>query len=150
MNLSSAIAPEDVILDLSISTKAVLIKKLAAHAAARTGLTEESILTALLGRERLGSTGIGHGVAMPHAPVPGLETSFAALMVLKKPIDFEAVDDLPVDVVFLLLSSPESSNEYLKILAAVARRMRDEQVMKILRGAKSEHAAYSILVEQPG
>ena len=149
MNLSSAIAPEDVILDLSISTKAVLIKKLAAHAAARTGLTEEAIHTALLGRERLGSTGIGHGVAMPHAPVPGLEASFAALMVLKKPIEFESVDDLPVDVVFLLLSSPEGSNDYLKILAAVARRTRDEQVMKMLRGAKTAPAAYSVLVEQP-
>ena len=84
----------------------------------------------------------------PGFPRQGL--GFAALMVLKKPIDFEAVDDLPVDVVFLLLSSPEGSNDYLKILAAVARRTRDEQVMKMLRGAKSEHAAYSILVEQPG
>lgn len=102
-----------------------------------------------MSRERLGSTGIGHGVAMPHAPVPGLETSFAALMVLKKPIDFDAVDDLPVDIVFLLLSPPEGSNEYLKILAAAARRLRDERVMTMLRGAKAATAAYSVLVEQP-
>lgn len=136
------------ILDLSIPTKIALIRKLAAHAAARTGLTEEAINMALLGRERLGSTGIGHGVAMPHAPVPGLETSFAALVVLKKPIDFEAVDDLPVDVVFLLLSSPEGRNEHLKILAAIARRMHDEQVMRMLRSARSTHDAYSILVGQ--
>lgn len=148
MNLSSVIKPEDVILDLSIATKANLINRLASHAAVRTGVGEQIIHSALLGRERLGSTGIGNGVAVPHAPVVGLVEPFAALVILKKPIDFEAVDDLPVDIVFLLLSSLEGTSEYLKILAAVARKTRGQTILQMLRSAKSPSAAYSILVEQ--
>lgn len=148
MNLSSVIKPVDVILDLSIATKASLINRLASHAAVRTGVGEQIIHSALLSRERLGSTGIGNGVAVPHAPVAGLVEPFAALVILKKPIDFEAVDDLPVDIVFLLLSSPEGTSEYLKILAAVARKTRGQTILQMLRSAKSPSAAYSILVEQ--
>ena len=148
MNLSSIIKPEDVILDLPISNKADLIKKLSTHAAARTGLDEGSIHAALLGREQLGSTGIGHGVAMPHAPIAGLETPFAALVILKKPIAFELVDELPVDIAFLLLSAPEGASEYLKILAAFARRTHEPSVLNMLRGAKSPLAAYSALIDQ--
>lgn len=147
MNLSSVIAPQDVILDLSVPTKAVLIRTLAAHAAARTGLEEDMIHTALMGREKLGSTGIGNGVAIPHAPVAGLDAPFATLVVLRKPIEFDAVDDLPVDIVFLLLSGGERTSEYLKILAAVARKTRDEQVLGLLRRAPSPAEAFSTLTD---
>lgn len=148
MNLASVILPEDVILDRSTSTKAALLKRLAAHAAARTGLGEEAIHAAILGRERLGSTGIGQGVAMPHAPVAGLAIPFAALAILKKPLDFESVDDLPVDIVFLLLTGSERNGDDLKILAAVARRTRNES--RLLRSARSAEAAHAILVGSSG
>ncbi|MGQ3671432.1 PTS sugar transporter subunit IIA [Xanthobacter sp. TB0136] len=148
MNLSSVIRPEDVILDLSVATKASLLQFLAGHAAGRTGVSGQVIHSALLGRENLGSTGIGNGVAVPHAPVEGLMAPFAALVILKKPVDFEAVDDLPVDIVFLLLSPPEGTGDYLKILAAVARKTRGDRMPDMLRGARSPAAAYSLLVQE--
>lgn len=146
MNLTSIIQPEDVILALSAQNKTDLLHRLSSHAAVRTGLEEGVIKSALIERERLGSTGIGHGVALPHAPVGGLVRPFAALAILKKPIDFAAVDDLHVDVVFLLLS-PEDTGEYLKILAVAARRMSDEFNLSILRQSKDVAAVYSVLIE---
>ncbi|MGV2979422.1 PTS sugar transporter subunit IIA [Camelimonas sp. ID_303_24] len=148
MNLASVLGPEDVLLALPAPTKADLIRKLAAHAAARTGLDAGAIEAALLGRERLGSTGVGNGVALPHAPIAGLEKPFAALAILKKPIDFDAVDDRPVDIVFLLLPAAGGSGEHLKILAAVARKTRAEPVLTQLRRARDASAAHAILTAQ--
>ncbi|GHE53866.1 PTS IIA-like nitrogen-regulatory protein PtsN [Camelimonas fluminis] len=145
MNLSSILALEDVILALPAPTKADLMRKLACHAAARTGLDAGVIEAALLGRERLGSTGVGNGVALPHASIAGLEKPFATLAVLKKPIEFDAVDDRPVDVVFLLLPAAGGSGAHLKILAAVARKTHEEPVLTLLRRARDPSAAYAIL-----
>lgn len=150
MNLSSVIDPQDVIPDLSAATKPALIDMLSEHAARRTGVDAKTIRAALLGRERLGSTGIGDGVAVPHAPVAGLGAPFAALAILRKAIDFEAVDDQPVDIVFLLLSPAGGSGDYLKILAAVARRTRDQKTLNMLRSATTAEDACSVLVGPAG
>lgn len=146
MNLSSIIRPEDVILDLTVSTKSALIGKLSAHAAARLGLEASAIQAALNGREELGSTGIGGGVAIPHASIEHLRAPFAALMMLKKAVEFDSVDEVPVDIVFLLLTPPENTGDSLKVLSAVARKARTEQILKNLRNTHSPAEAYAVLV----
>lgn len=148
MNLSAIILPEDVILDLPVSSKAELIKRLSAHAAARLGLDERIIRAALTSREELGSTGIGRGVAIPHAAVESLGSPFAILAVLRKAVDFESVDEIPVNVVFLLLTPPSRPGEHLTILSAVARKTSADQVLKVLRMARSPAAAYAVLVDE--
>lgn len=142
MNLSTVIRPEDVILKLAATTKSDLIEKLSAHAASRLGLGEATIRAALMAREDLGSTGIGGRVAIPHAMIEGVETPFGILAVLKRAIEFDAVDAEPVDIIFLLLAPPGSSGEHLKILSAIARRARNEEVLDLLRSASSVPLAY--------
>lgn len=147
MNLSNVIKAEDILIDLPVTSKAGLIKAMSSHAAVRTGIDQAVIQKALLKREELGSTGIGSGVAIPHTALEGLETPFTALAILEKAIDFESVDEVPIDVAFLLLSPPDQSPDYLKILSAVARRAHSDQVLKLLRSAGSPAKAYAILVD---
>lgn len=147
MDLSTVIKPEDVILDLAVPNKASLIGRLSSHAAARLGISDAAIRAALLAREELGSTGIGSSLAIPHAAIEGIGTPFAALAVLRRAIEFDAVDAQPVDIVFLLLTPPGASGDYLKILSTVARRTREDRVLGLLRAATSSGIAHAVLVE---
>ena len=104
MELADMIDPQDVLVDHRAASKAELLRDLAHLAAGRTGIDETVILDLLTGRERLGSTGIGNGIAIPHANVPELSAPFTLLVRLRQPIDFEAIDEAPVDIVFLTLS----------------------------------------------
>ncbi len=141
MELATLILPEDVILDLSVPSKTALLGRLAAHAAARLGTGEAAVRAALMAREELGSTGIGGRVAIPHASAEGLAAPFAALAVLRKAVDYDAVDGLPVDIVFMLLVPPGGAGEHLKLLSAFARRARDERVLERLRAAAAPDEA---------
>ncbi|ODT22663.1 MAG: PTS sugar transporter [Kaistia sp. SCN 65-12] len=147
MNLSDIIQAEDVLLGLSMPNKEKLIRALARHAASRLDIAEAVIYRALADRERLGSTGIGSGVAIPHAGVDGIDAAFGILMVLRKPIDFEAVDDEPVDIVFLVLTPEGRTAAHLNLLACFARRARSREFRARLRTATSPAAAYSVLTE---
>ncbi|MBK8630688.1 MAG: PTS sugar transporter subunit IIA [Sphingomonadales bacterium] len=108
------------------------------------GLDAASVIERLTERERLGSTGFGAGVAIPHGKVDGLEHVVGLFVQLQPPVDFDAIDDLPVDLVFCLLSPPDSGAEHLKALALVSRWMRDSAFVAKLRGAASSDAVLAL------
>jgi PTS system nitrogen regulatory IIA component len=135
MDIKSFLSPGDVLMDVSAPDKARLLQKLADRAASALDLPAERILRELSAREELGSTGTGSGIAIPHARIEGIKKPFGILARLKRPIDFNAIDDQPVDVVFLLLLPTAPAGEQLNALASVARRLRNPQILHSLRAA---------------
>jgi nitrogen PTS system EIIA component len=133
MNIKEFLSPSDTLIDLRASDKTRLLQELARRAAAALGLAPERISAEILKREELGSTGTGGGVAIPHARIQGLNRSFGVLARLDEPIDFEAIDGRPVDLVFLLLLPANPVGEQLKALASVARKLRDPACLRDLR-----------------
>lgn len=133
MQISDFLQPDNVVLGLSAPTKERLLQALSARAAKSLGLAETTIFTALANREKLGSTGMGQGIAIPHATLDGIDGPFSLLVRLAKPIDFDAVDEAPVDVVFLLLSPLDNQADALSALSCAARTLRDADFMKYLR-----------------
>lgn len=150
MELADIIEPRDVLVDYAIASKAELLRALANLASERTGLDEAEILGALTNRERLGSTGMGNGVAIPHANVPNLRSPLVLMVRLKRPIAFEAIDDMPVDIVFLALSSNQGSASHLNILSSIARSARSEAWLAAVRHASSPVALHALLAGAAG
>ena len=148
MMASDFVSLENVVLDLVAPSKAKVIETIAKKAAATLSIPQNVILDALLRRESLGSTGVGEGIAIPHAPVPGVTKPIGLLAKLAKPIDFEAIDGLPVDVVLVLLTPGDSRKEYLNVLACFARRLRSTEVTMRIRAAKSASDLYAAIAEQ--
>lgn len=144
-DLSDILPADNVDAGLTVANKKALFQQLAAAAARRTGLTGKTIVAALNERERLGSTGFGNGIAIPHGKIEGLPRVFGYFARLSSPIDFQSVDSLPVDLVFLLLSPPDAGAEHLKALAQVSRALRDRQMLAKLRGARSRDAMFALL-----
>lgn len=143
--LSPLLTDDHVILKLKAGSKTALLGELARRAAALTGLAEPVLASALAAREALGSTGFGHGIAVPHARIEGLSRVFGLLARLDKPLAFEAIDGKPVDLVFLLLSPTGANSEHLSVLAAVSRRLRDRAVADALRAARDAKDARALL-----
>jgi PTS system nitrogen regulatory IIA component len=139
------------ILTLAPGNKAELLDLLAAEAASRLGRKKEEILQPLLGREKLGSTALGRGVALPHTRLDWLESPLAILARLTHPIDFDARDDEPVDLVFLVLWPESASEGFLPALSDICRALRDQQLPRQLRQARSAEEALSRLqaADQP-
>lgn len=135
MQISEVLRPEDVLSDVSARSKTKLLALLSERAAPSLGVSKDEILGALQSRESLGSTGIGAGIAVPHAPVPGIDKPFALFVRLERPIDFEAIDDEPVDLVCLILTPPGEQAQYLKLLSSIARQLRSEEVVENIRSA---------------
>lgn len=146
MQLSDHLFFENVVLDLEVTSKRELILKLSDIASKKMGMELSVISSALASRENLGSTGIGHGVAVPHAIVEGIRVGVCMFVRLSKPIEFDAVDEVPVDLVALLLSSPEEQRQNLNLLSCIARLLRDEEKAETLRSAKTAEEAYALLV----
>lgn len=146
-DFSDILAPESVRHDLAAPTKKALFQSFAALAAARTGLDAREIGERLAEREKLGSTGFGQGVAIPHGKVAGLERVIGLFAKLDKPLEFAAIDALPVDLVFVLLSPPDAGVDHLKALARVSRRLRDRGFVAKLRGAGSADALYALFAD---
>ena len=144
-DLSEILSINDVSASLAVANKKGLFQQMAAAASKRTGLSAKAIVAALNERERLGSTGFGGGVAIPHGKIPGLDRVFGYFARLPQPINFEAVDKMPVDLVFLLLSPPDAGADHLKALASVSRALRDRQTVAKLRGARSKDAIFALL-----
>jgi nitrogen PTS system EIIA component len=138
------LAPGAIAAALPIANSKVLIQHLAQVAAREYGLDAGEIAERLHERERLGSTGFGSGVAIPHGKIEGLDHVVGVFVTLEKPIDFKAVDDNPVDVVFCLLSPPDSGTAHLKALAQVSRWLRDAKFVEKLRGADSPDTIYAL------
>ncbi len=144
-NLTEILSSEAIDADLAAANKKSLFQQLAAAAAKLTGLAPKAIVAALNAREKLGSTGFGNGAAIPHGKLAGIDRVFGYFVRLDSPIDFQAVDGLPVDLVFLLLSPPDAGADHLKALASVSRTFRDQQILAKLRGARSKDAIYALL-----
>ena len=130
---------------MNVANKKGLFQQLALLAARRTGLESKDIFAALSERERLGSTGFGAGAAIPHGKLDGLNQVFGFFARLNAPIEFQSVDKLPVDLVFLLLSPTDAGADHLKALARVSRALRDRQMLAKLRGARSKDAIFALL-----
>ena len=149
MPLSDILATDAVFPSLKVNIKKQAIQEISAHAAKLTGQDERKIFEILLQREHLGSTGIGHGVAIPHGKMPKLDRIFGLFARLEKPINFEAFDGAPVDLVFLLLAPEAAGADHLKALALVARLLRDAKVTDKLRDSRETKTLYSILTAPP-
>ena len=144
-NVSDILSIDAVEADLNAAKKKALFQQLAAIAARLTGLPAKQIVSSVNEREKLGSTGFGGGAAIPHGKIEGLDHVFGVFARLETPIDFQAIDGIPVDLVFLLLSPPDAGADHLKALASVSRAFRDRQVVAKLRGARSKDALFALL-----
>ena len=144
-DLSDILSTSDVSDSLTVANKKGLFQQLSGVASRRTGISAKAIVAALNERERLGSTGFGGGVAIPHGKIAGLERLFGYFVRLTQPIDFQSVDHMPVDLVFLLLSPPDAGADHLKALASVSRALRDRPTVAKLRGARSKDAIFAVL-----
>jgi PTS system nitrogen regulatory IIA component len=139
------VAPNAIIPALKVNGKRQALQEIAAKAAELTGQNDRAILEILLQREKLGSTGVGNGVAIPHGKLPKLESVFGLFARLERPIDFEALDGQPVDLIFLLLAPEGAGADHLKALARVARLLRDPEVARKLRNSREVETLYSVL-----
>lgn len=148
MDIVELIKPDQVF-SLRGGNKMQLLQELVRRAGKATGLPVQPLLDAVTARENLGSTGIGEGVAVPHAKIPGLTHFFALFARLEKPINFDAVDGQPVDLVFLLLIPANADKDHLAALACVARRLREPDVAKRLRANSDPAALYEVLSSLP-
>lgn len=144
-DLSEILSSDAVESNLVAANKKAVFQQLAVVLARQTGLQTKDIVVSLNAREKLGSTGFGAGAAIPHGKIEGLERVVGAFARLSQPIDFGAVDGLPVDLIFLLLSPPDAGADHLKALASVSRTFRDRQTLAKLRGARSRDAIYALL-----
>jgi PTS system nitrogen regulatory IIA component len=147
MDLSDLIRPNAVMPSVKASSKRQVIQELAAKGAELTGVDERLVFETLLEREKLGSTGIGEGIAIPHGKIGGLKGIYGAFARLTKPIDFESLDDEPVDLVFLLLAPEGAGADHLKALARIARILRVPGVADRLRATNDPRALYNVLAE---
>jgi PTS system nitrogen regulatory IIA component len=149
MPLTDIIAPNAIIPALKVNNKKQAIQELSAQAAKLTGLNERTILEVLQQRERLGSTAVGSGVAIPHGKLAKLGRLFGLFARLEKPIDFEALDGQKVDLIFLLLAPEGAGADHLKALAKVARLLRDPEIARKLRESHDVDALYAVMKLPP-
>jgi nitrogen PTS system EIIA component len=149
MTLTDLVAPNAIFPTLKVKNKKQAIQELAARAAELTGQNERAILDILLQREKLGSTAVGSGVAIPHGKLPKLGRLFGLFARLEHPIDFEALDGAPVDLIFLLLAPEAAGADHLKALARVARLLRDPEIAHKLRDSRDADALYAVLAVPP-
>jgi nitrogen PTS system EIIA component len=149
MPLADLVAPNAVMAALKVNGKKQALQELAARAAELTGQNERAIFEILLQREKLGSTGIGNGIAIPHGKLPKLNKLFGLFARLARPVDFEALDGQPVDLVFLLLAPEGAGADHLKALARVARLLRDPELARKLRDSRDAEAIYAVLALPP-
>ena len=146
MNLSDFLDFDAIKTGLPGGSKKALLQQLANLAGQRLGLDSAAILASVSEREQLGSTGFGHGVAIPHGKVDGLKQIYCLFARLSEPLDYKAIDGDPVDLVFLLLSPPDAGAEHLKALASISRVTRHAATLEKMRGARSRDALAAVLI----
>jgi len=150
MNISDLLAPDAILPALKVQSKKQLLQELAARAHQIARLPERRIFETLVERERLGTTGVGAGIAIPHGRMAEAGSITGVFARLETAIDYEAVDSQPVDLVFMLLAPEEAGADHLKALARVSRLLRNAATCEKLRAASSAEALYSILTTQNG
>jgi PTS system nitrogen regulatory IIA component len=148
MEIADLVTPASVIANLRAANKRQALQELAKRAAALTGRHERAIFEVLLERERLNTTGIGNGTALPHGRLPDLPRLYGLFARLEKPIDFEAIDNQPVDVIFMLLTPASAGADHLKALARISRLLRDRTICDKLRGTDRSDALYALLSDR--
>ena len=146
MEIKELLPPEAVKMNLKVTSKKQALQALAKTAQRLTGLNERDILNVLIERERLGTTGVGEGVAIPHAKLDGIDRLCAVFARLESPINFDSVDDEFVDLIFLLLAPLSPEHIHLKALAKISRLLRNKSMCAKLRGGTSTDAIYALLV----
>lgn len=149
MKVSEFIRPENSIVDVDAQSKVKVLHMVSERAGNALGLRESDVFAALHAREALGSTGIGEGIALPHARVAGVSQPFTMMLRLRKAIDFDAIDDVPVDIVFLLLLPEEIKGDHLNILSCIARQFRVPMVLKKMRRAADAQQFYDAMTADP-
>lgn len=147
MEIADLITPKSVIAQLRVTGKKQALQELAKRAASVTGEGDRAIYEVLSERERLGTTGIGNGIAIPHGKLRGLDRLVGIFARLERPIPFEAIDDQPVDLIFVLLAPTNAGADHLKALARISRLLRDRSMCEKLRGTDSADALYALLVD---
>jgi len=147
MDLTDLIVPEAIIPALKAGSKKQILQIMAEKAAAITALPEADIFDTIFQREKLGSTGVGHGIAIPHGKLTDIDKIVGVFARLQHPVDFESLDDEPVDLVFLLLAPENAGAEHLKALSRIARLLRDGDIVAKLRNSHDTQALYTLLVD---
>lgn len=147
MEIAEILTPQCIVPKLSATSKKQALQSLAKHAGTVTGLKDRTIFDALSQRERLGTTGVGHGVAIPHGKLPEIDKLVGIFARLEKPIDFDAVDEQPVDLLFVLLAPETAGAEHLKALARVSRLLRNRAICDKMRGSNDADALYALITE---
>jgi len=150
MSLNDLVAPGAVVPSLRVGSKKQALLELSARAAAICGRNEREILEVLMQRERLGSTGIGNGIAIPHGKLAKLDRLYGVFARLERPVDFESLDGEPVDLMFLLLAPEAAGADHLKALARIARLLRDPDIAGKLRETRDADALYAVLTADYG
>lgn len=147
MDIADMIDPSAIIPKLRVTSKKQALQELAKRAAEITGQSERSIFEVLVERERLGTTGVGNGIAIPHGKLPDLDRLYGLFARLETPIEFDAIDEQPVDLICLLLAPETAGADHLKALARISRLLRDPAMCEKLRGSDSADAIYALLTE---
>ncbi len=148
MDIVDLLTPRGVIAQLRATSKKQVLQELARRAAAMADIPERRIYDVLAERERLGTTGIGSGIAVPHGKLAELTRLYGLFARLERPIPFEAIDNQPVDLVFVLLAPLDAGADHLKALARVSRLLRDHVTCEKLRGTDNADALYALLTSQ--
>ncbi|MBM3557667.1 MAG: PTS IIA-like nitrogen regulatory protein PtsN [Alphaproteobacteria bacterium] len=149
MEIADLVSPAGVLARLKAANKKQVLQELASRAARIVGIEEKTIFNVLLEREKLGSTGVGQGVAIPHGRLAGLNRLHGFFARLDPAVDFESIDQGPVDLVFMLLAPEQAGADHLKALARVSRFLRDKAMCERLRGADGPDALFAILTDGP-
>ena len=147
MMINDILVPEAVIADLTATSKKQALQELARRAAEISGLHERTVFDVLMERERLGTTGVGNGIAIPHGKLANLDRLYGLFARLSTPVDFQAIDERPVDLIFVLLAPESAGADHLKALAKVSRLLRDRPTCDKLRGTDNAEALFAILTE---
>lgn len=148
MQLSEVLSLDCTKSAVQCSSKKRALEIISEIAALHTGQNATELFECMLSREKMGSTGIGNGIAIPHARMSDSEKAVAVLLQCEEPIEFDAIDNRPVDLLFALLVPEDQCKEHLKTLACMAERLNDKQILKQLRNAESDQELYNIMVNQ--
>ena len=145
MEINDLISSDVVVANLKATSKKQVLQDLSRRASDSTGLHERAIFDVLMERERLGTTGVGNGIAIPHGKLPDLGRLHGYFARLEQPVDFQSIDERPVDLIFLLLAPESAGADHLKALAKISRVLRDDNICEKLRGTDTSDALYAIL-----
>lgn len=150
MEIPYILNKDGILISLEVGSKKQALQVLVGHVASQTNLPEHNILNVLLARERLGTTGVGNGIAIPHGKMRELDQMIGCFASLNRPVDFDAVDGEPVDLIFLLLTPEIAGADHLKALSQISRVLRNSRRCDMLRSATTRETVFSLLVQNAG